>query len=124
MSRDISLRPTGIGRYIVAALLLAWLAGWAAGEGFALFAAGGIVKKLVGAGRQQVTGLMEGDPASAGAVAFIVVFLTIWLTIWTIGGIAAMTHLVRLLWGEDTIALTESGFEVVRRGGPFSRRLE
>jgi len=66
--------------------------------------------------------MAQSPGAGIGAVAFIVLFLAVWLTFWTIGGVAAMTHLVRSLWGEDSIALTPDGFELVRRAGPFRRR--
>jgi hypothetical protein len=122
ISTTRSFRPSGFGRYVIAAFLLVWLAGWAAGEGFALFAIAGILGKTAGTITRAPDWLSH--PASTGAVVFIVIFLSVWLTFWTIGGVAAWTFLLRSLWGEDTIELTPSGFELVRRAGPFRRRYE
>src|SRR5215471_214784 len=116
-----SFRPSGFGRYVAAAFLLVWLVCWAVGEGVALFAVGAILLKLIGAFPGRIPDWFAGS-AGIGAVAFILVFLLLWGTFWTVGGIAAMTHLVRSLWGEDTIGLSPEGFELIRRGGPFRRR--
>src|SRR5262245_22345575 len=116
-----SLRPSGIGRYFVAALLLAWLVGWAAGEGAALLALGAILSAAAGLFREQMPEWIS-HPASTGAAVFVILFLAVWLTLWTIGGLAALTFFVRSLWGEDILALTPDGFELIRRGGPFRRR--
>ena len=51
-----------------------------------------------------------------------VLFLVLWLTFWTLGGVVALTHVVRSLAGEDVIGLRDGGFELVRRAGPFRRR--
>src|SRR5262249_57747591 len=50
------------------------------------------------------------------------VFRAVWLTLWTAGLATALVQLVRMLWGDDVIAVTSEGLEVVRRGGPFRRR--
>jgi len=115
-----SFRPSGFGRYLIAAFLLVWLAGWAMGEGFALYAIAGILTRAAGSITRMPDWLSH--PASTGAVVFIVLFITLWLTFWTIGGVAAWTFFFRSLWGEDTIELTAGGFDVVRRAGPFRRR--
>jgi hypothetical protein len=54
--------------------------------------------------------------------AFALLFLVVWLTLWTIGGLAALTELARSLVGADHVGLTDAGFEVIRRAGPFRRR--
>jgi hypothetical protein len=116
-----SFRPSGFGRYVFAAFLLVWLAGWVVGEAVALYALGAILSKLAGFVPHRIPDWMA-HPASSGAVAFILLFLGVWLSFWTIGGVAAMTHFVRSLWGEDAITVTPDGLELVRRGGPFRRR--
>ena len=55
-------------------------------------------------------------------MAFALLFLLFWLTFWTIGGIVALTQVMRSLAGEDVIVVTASGFELVRQAGPFRRR--
>jgi len=116
-----SLRPTGTARYIVAAFMLVWLAGWAFGEAGALFAIGAILRNSVGRITEQMPDWMS-HPATTGAVVFVVLFLTLWLVFWTLGGITAFVQLLRSLWGEDVIALAPDGFELIRRAGPFRRR--
>ena len=58
----------------------------------------------------------------SGGVVFAVFFLIVWLTFWTIGGLAALTHMLRSLAGEDVIALAGSGVDLMRRAGPFRKR--
>src|SRR5262245_55873994 len=116
-----SLRPSGIGRYFVAVFLAAWLVGWAVGEAFALFAVGAILGAAGGAFQDRLPEWLL-HPATAGVAALILLFLAVWLFFWTIGGFAALIHLVRSLWGEDVVAITPDGLELVRRGGPFRRR--
>ena len=117
----MSLRPAGIGRFVTAAFLSVWLAGWVAGE----VVAAGMLATILGG----MAGLIsEPRPAWAvdfvanGGVAFGLLFLILWLTLWTIGGVAALTALARSLVGADHVGLTDAGFEVVRRAGPFRRR--
>lgn len=116
-----SFRPSGIARYFSAAFLLVWLAGWTVGEAGALFALGAILSGMAGLFPDRIPEWIA-HPASSVAVLLMTLFLIVWLTFWTIGGIATWTHLIRSLWGEDTIALTPEGIELVRRGGPFRRR--
>ena len=120
-----SLRPTGIGRYVIVAFLSVWLVGWIVGEVFAITILGALFSSIAGA-------FPEHRPAwsadffvgswAGGGVAFALLVLLVWLTFWTIGGIAALTQLMRSLVGEDVIGLTPSGFDLVRRAGPFRRR--
>ena len=56
-----------------------------------------------------------------GAAGFVFLFLTIWLTLWTIGGIAAVTELLRSLAGEDLVSVESPGVVLARRAGPFRR---
>ncbi len=117
----MSLRPTGIGRYFVAAFLAMWLVGWVVGEVFAIAIAGAIFSSVAGAFPDRLPAWSADLVASSG-LAFALLFLLVWLTFWTFGGIAALLHLMRSLVGEDVIGLTDSGFELVRRAGPFRRR--
>jgi hypothetical protein len=117
-----SLRPSGIGRYFGAVFLSVWLLGWAAGEVFAIGMLATIFSSLSGVLADRLpAGMIEF--ATSGAAGFVVLFLLVWLTLWTFGGIAAITHLLRSLAGEDSIALQGASLELVRRAGPFRRRL-
>ena len=116
-----SLRPSGIGRYVTAAFLSVWLVGWIVGEVFAITMLGVLFSSVAGAFSEHLPA-WSADLVTSGGVAFALLFLLFWLTFWTIGGIAALTHLMRSLVGEDVIGLTDSGFEVVHRAWPFRRR--
>src|SRR5262245_63660346 len=53
-------------------------------------------------------------------------FLLVWLSIWTLGGLAAGSELLRLLWGVDHINVDGRGLRVRWARGPFriGRRFE
>ena len=57
-----------------------------------------------------------------GSVAFFLLFAVFWTTLWTVGGIAAGSHLLRRLAGEDVVDLTEGDLRLERRAGPFRSR--
>ena len=116
-----SLRPSGIGRYFTAAILSAWLVGWVVGEVFAITMLGAIFSSIAGAFPEHLPA-WSADLLTSGGAAFALLFLLFWLTFWTIGGIVALTQVMRSLVGEDVIGVTDSGFELVRRAGPFRRR--
>jgi len=116
-----SLRPAGIGRYITAAFLLVWLGGWIVGEVFAIGMLGTMFGSMTGLFSERLPA-WSSDLATSGGAAFVIIFLLIWLTFWTIGGVVALTHVARSLAGEDVIGLSDTGFEIVRRVGPFRRR--
>ena len=116
-----SLRPSGIGRYVTAAFLSVWLVGWIVGEVFAITMLGAIFSSVAGAFSEHLPA-WSADLVTSGGAAFALLFLLFWLTFWTIGGIVALTHLMRSLVGVDVIGLTDSGFELVHRAGPFWRR--
>ncbi|HZE19031.1 MAG TPA: hypothetical protein VE402_02815, partial [Candidatus Angelobacter sp.] len=117
---SVSLKPRGAARFFTAAFLLFWLCGWAVGEGLALW--------LLGKG---AVALMMGEPPGPGhaplqigpAVA-IGAFLLVWLFFWTLGGIAAMSELMRMVWSEDRLIVHGAGLAVVRSRGPFHWRRE
>ena len=116
-----SLRPSGIGRYFIAAILSAWLVGWIAGEVFAITMLGVLFSLIAGALPEHLPA-WSADLLTSGGAALALLFLLFWLTFWTIGGIVALTQVLRSLVGEDVIGLTDSGFEIVHRAGPFRRR--
>ena len=116
-----SLRPSGIGRYFTAAILSAWLVCWVVGEVFAITMLGALFSSIAGAFPEHLPA-WSTDLLTSGGAAFALLFLVLWLTLWTVGGIAALTQVMRSLVGEDVIGLTDSGFELVHRAGPFRRR--
>jgi hypothetical protein len=116
-----SLRPGGVARYFGAAFLVVWLAGWAAGEVFALGFLILLVRSVVGSAIGAPWPIPGGEWIAGGAAGFVFLFLLIWLTLWTFGGVAAITELLRSLAGEDTVSVQLSGIELERRAGPFRR---
>ena len=118
---QVSLRPQGLMRFLVAPFLVVWLCGWAVGEAFA---AGTLL-----AGLRDVLGpdlelgwLPHMKNVAPSAPWPVMAFLAFWLTGWTFGGLAAMGTLARLLVGVDEVRWDRDGVEVVRRVGLFSRR--
>lgn len=117
-SNERRFRPRGIGRFAVAAFLSVWLCGWAAGEAFVLYIlVSGLMALLTGAPPRGWEQPLEIGPAPA-----VGAFLVVWLAFWTIGGIAAIRELLRLLWAEDRLAVEPDGLLVTRRLGPFVTR--
>ncbi len=119
-----SLRPQGCARWFGASFLAVWLVGWVMGE---VFAAGG----LVGVAASFLPSSLVGDwrpksfPTGMGAV-LSGSFLLGWLSLWTVGGIAAIKELLRLLWSSDEISVAGSTLTVRSRIGlwPRTRRFE
>jgi hypothetical protein len=108
------LKPSGVGRYISAGFLIFWLCGWAVGEGLALWFLGkGILALMNG------TPFEGRAPLAVGPALAIGGFLLLWLALWTVGGIAAMSEVLRLLWSEDRLIANGGGITVVRSRGPF-----
>ena len=95
-----------------------WLCGWAFGETFAIW-------MLVKGAIALLTG-MPPDPGRAPLqvtpAVLVGVFLLFWLSIWTLGGIAAIGELLRLLWGDDRILVASGRLTVTWLRGPL--RLE
>jgi hypothetical protein len=112
---EARFRPRGAGRFVGAAFLSVWLCGWAAGEAFVLFVLGaGAVALATG---QPAMG--RDQPAALGPALAVGGFLVVWLAFWTLGGMAAMRELLRLLWAEDHLAACPEGLLLSRRLGPF-----
>ena len=114
---EAHLRSTGFARFGGAAFLLVWLAGWAMGEAFALWFI------IVGA-----KSLLTGEPPEPGRNPLVLaptlaigLFLLGWLVLWTIGGLAALYELMRLLWSRDHLCVKPDGLEITRRAGFLSR---
>jgi hypothetical protein len=112
---ELVLTPRGADRYATAGFLGFWLCGWAAGEAFALwFLIKGAIALLTGEppdpGR---------DPIPWGPAVMVGLFLIVWLTLWTVGGIAAASEFVRLLWGRDRIVIASGRLRVTWSRWPF-----
>ncbi|MCC7123888.1 MAG: hypothetical protein IT178_03510 [Acidobacteria bacterium] len=116
-----SLRPTGLGRYVVAIFLLVWLAGWAVGETMAIGFLGMLLRSLAGAAVGKPAPVPGGEWIVGGAAVAALLFIGVWLTVWTIGGVSAITHLLRSLFGEDRLQVSSDGLLLERRVGPLSR---
>jgi hypothetical protein len=117
-----SLRATGFARYIGAAFLAVWLAGWAVGEVLALGFLVLLVRSVIGAAAGTDWPIPGGEWIAGGAAGVAFLFIVVWLTLWTFGGFAALRELLRSLAGEDTVSVQSGTLEVERRGGPFRRR--
>jgi hypothetical protein len=120
---SVVLRSQGWGRLFQAGFLGFWLCGWAVGEVFVLK---GLVTMVGGAlgpaspGRHPAHNL--GTGAGGGELVFVGSFMLIWLTFWTIGGIAAMREVVRVLWAVDRFEVESGTLLHVGAVGPFVRR--
>ena len=113
-------KPSGPLRYVGAAFLMFWLCGWAVGEGIALtLLAKGVLALMNGAPFDEGRSPLQVGPALA-----IGAFLLLWLSLWTVGGVAAIGEVLRLLWAEDRIIANGSGLTVMRSRGPFRGRRE
>jgi hypothetical protein len=112
---ELRQEARGLGRFVVAAFLLAWITGWAVGEAFAL--------GLLVRGVAEWIGLGAPLPGQAPAASIgIAAFLLIWLALWTLGGVAAIHQLLSLLWGGTAVIARPDGIVVDRWAGPFRSR--
>lgn len=94
------LRPAGSGRFVAAAFMLFWLAGWAAGE---LGALALLFGRFLPASLARHLPKLGQVPWPAAA------FLLLWLALWTLGGLAALFATHRLLAGRDEVLLRGDG---------------
>ncbi len=94
------------------AFLLFWLCGWAAGEGFAIWALAGLIRQALAASSHPNTQpLVEATTRTAenaknGGSLFAAGFLLFWLAFWTFGGIMAMRQVKRLIARKDVYRFT------------------
>jgi hypothetical protein len=101
----VTLRPHGGGRWLVVAFLLFWLAGWAAGE---LFAIGAL---LAICGASLGVSLPVSVPTGWGALG-AAAFLLLWLAGWTAGGMTALFSALRLAFGADIVTILPDGWTI------------
>jgi hypothetical protein len=118
------LRATGWSRYVDAAFVFVWLGFWIAGEivGLALLVA--MLASAVFAALGRPLALTSRIAPTDGSVSLFLLFMLLWTALWTAGGIAAATHALRRISGEDSVEITGTGLGLVRRAGPFRRRRE
>jgi hypothetical protein len=112
---EIRLVTRDPGRFFSAAFLAVWLCGWVFGETFAIW-------MLVKGAIALLTGMPPDPgraPLQAAPAVLVGVFLLFWLSIWTLGGIAAIGELLRLLWGEDRILVASGRLTVTWLRGLF-----
>jgi hypothetical protein len=118
------LRATGWARYFDALFLFLWLAMWAVGEVVALALIGGMLASAVAAALGRPLALSSRVAPTDGTVSVFLLFLLLWTALWTAGGVAALTHALRQLAGEDVVDITGATLRLTRRAGPFRRRRE
>lgn len=118
---QVSLRVTGVMRFLVVAFLGVWLCGWAAGEFFAgtTFLAG--LRDWL-APDLDLSWLPHMKSRMPSAPAPVLAFLAVWLAGWTAGGLVAMREMVRALMGVDRVRWDAETLEVHQQAGPFSWR--
>jgi hypothetical protein len=112
---ELRLRNQGLSRYVGALFLAGWLCAWAIGESIVL----GLL--VVGAW-SLLTGRPPGpdrEPLELGPALAVGAFLLVWLAFWTLGGVAAIAELLRLLWGEDRLVAGSGGLTRVAARWPF-----
>ncbi len=114
--RVVELRARGIGRWITALFLGAWLVGWALGEGFAISILLSALSPSLGS---RIHGLPRVPAGPAGLA--MAGFVLLWLALWTLGGASAMFAVLTSLWGCDRIEFDASGIRRISSIGPFRR---
>src|SRR5688572_12644565 len=107
---SVTLRASGVGRYVEAALLGAWVLGWAIGELFVLAVLGSMLTALFGfLHESELTRLgrsaLERAPGFEMGFLGIFLFLMLWLSLWTVGGLAAISSCLRLAAGSDRLTV-------------------
>ena len=118
------LRATGWSRYIDAVFLFIWLAMWAVGEAVALFLIGAMLASAVAAALGRPLALSGRVPPTDGMVSVFLLFLLLWTALWTAGGVAAISHLLRQIAGQDIVQMNGATLRLTKRAGPFRRRRE
>lgn len=108
----VTLLPQREDRLLRALLLLACLAGWAAGEIH-------VVSLLLEFAAQ--VGLAPAGPPHADMGPVSAAFLLLWLVAWTVGGLGVGRALLRLLFSSDVFSVAPTGFVLQQRIGPWKR---
>jgi len=121
--RVVELRASGIARWFEVAFLLFWLAGWAAGEVFGVWILVSVIAAALKLPIHGVPTIPAGGAGLAGAAAMFA-FGLLWLSFWTLGGVAAATRVLQMLWGVDRIEWDGAGVRRISRFGPFRRTRE
>src|SRR5262252_5066551 len=101
------LEVSGFGRFFGAPFLAAWLAGWAVGEFFALSVIFKGVRSILG-GHSHA----GAHPVGVGMALGGGLFLLVWLGLWTLGGLAAGSQLLRMLFGRDLLVSRQDGLRI------------
>jgi hypothetical protein len=117
----VRLRPSGWGRYFEAAFLAVWLTMWTVGELFGLGLLAAMLASLVALAADLTVPFAERMPRSGAAAATFLLFVLLWVTMWTVGGVSALTQLLRSLMGEDRVRVANDQIAIERRIGPFGR---
>jgi len=115
---QVTLRAQGVLRYLPAAFLCAWLCGWAFGEYFALSILGSALQSVIGP--DFLAGWMpaiQGKLPPRETLPLLFAFVSVWLTFWTVGGLAALSQLLTLLFGREVIHWSGEGLVVERYAG-------
>jgi hypothetical protein len=97
----LELRVHGWARFLPVGFMVFWLCGWVMGEGFALR----LLLPWLGAAA-------ASEPVDAAPVA-VSAFVGLWLMMWTVGGLAALTTVLRLVAGSDRVSWDEQGIHWV-----------
>lgn len=118
------LRAGGWGRYVEALFLALWLAMWAVGEVVALVLTAVMLASAVSAAFGRPLALASRVAPTDGTVSVVLLFLLLWTALWTAGGVAAISHLLRRIAGEDVVGIAGPTLLLTRRAGPFRRRRE
>jgi hypothetical protein len=114
----VVLRLAGCARYAGAVFMFVWLVPWAFGEAFA---ANALLAFMGSSARIPIAIATSSFPVQTVSIA-IASFFLVWLTFWTWGGLAAISEVLRLLFGSDTIEVTPARWSVARSYGLFVRR--
>jgi len=123
---SVTLRASGVGRYVEAAFLAVWILAWAIGELFALAVLGSMLAALFGflpdgeltrLGRS----VLERAPGFEMGFLAIFLFLMLWLSLWTFGGLAAVYRCLRLAAGSDRVTVRGGLLELTWCAGPIRR---
>ena len=123
---SVTLRASGVGRYVEAAFLGVWILGWAIAELFVLAVLGSMLTALFGfLHESELTRLgrsaLERAPGFEMGFLAIFLFLMLWLSLWTFGGLAAVSSCLRLAAGSDRLTVRGGLLELTWCAGPIRR---